>query len=340
MLLSVILDLSTTDGDHLEVDVLLNGSGGKPQFVPLAGLSRAGTIEIDFGRYPSGETLSVNISLLRNGTVVGAGMGSRLVQGQCENLTVVVSDVARDLSVASDSHSLLDGSICQSSSECPANMACQPESHQCTKNCEGGLPCHGGCCQASLCVAGESEDACGSSGGACVRCGDGAPSCSGGACVTACVPGLVGAPRVCGSGFCCDAQSKCAAIANSVCAPSGSSCVDCTTTPERPACLPDGTCGCTRAQDCPTGQACMGGLCGTSCSVKAPCNGGCCDFTKCVVGRASGSCGSSGQTCTPCILANPSGRACIFDGNNAFCGCNINADCQSQRCDPNTHMCN
>ena len=95
--------------------------------------------------------------------------------------------------------------------------------------------------------------------------------------------------------------------------------------------------GCTAARDCPKYQACVDGVCGTSCAGDGgptACNGGCCDTAHgnlCAMGTANDACGGA-SVCIDCAHDGCSanihrGLACILFGSDYACGCTANAQC-------------
>jgi hypothetical protein len=205
----------------------------------------------------------------------------------------------------------IDGACgCNSEDDCPASEYAACKDQVCTSSCTGGLQCNHGCCDStSTCVPGEDTPAaCGTDGDACQVCGDDTPTCSGGSCTSDC--GSAG-DGTCGAGFCCQ-EGSCTAIADDACAPAGGTCLDCTTSSVAPVCLPNGTCGCSKNNDCQDGDypVCLSNgtcgcdtsgdcgspnLCGNnvcqpplSCGIGNACsNGNCCAGTKCSDGCAS-----------------------------------------------------
>lgn len=124
---------------------------------------------------------------------------------------------------------------CSSEADCPAPLACRGI---CTDQCNANHPCHGGCCNAGVCMTRCPAGQCCKSG-KCVteaQCGAKPACCSDGQCVSACP-----------SGQCCNrfqaGQATCVSIGS---CPTG-------------WCCSDGTC---RVQ-CLSGQFCTAGVCVT-----------------------------------------------------------------------------
>ena len=70
---------------------------------------------------------------------------------------------------------------CNTAADCATGLACNPATHQCTVSCASGGACNGSCCSNGVCVAGNSADACGVTGGACTPCA-GSQACNAGVC--------------------------------------------------------------------------------------------------------------------------------------------------------------
>jgi hypothetical protein len=144
----------------------------------------------------------------------------------------------------------------------------------------GGVACG---CQTGggQCQPGDSPLACGSSGGRCVRCGNG-EQCVAGACVMA----------ACGPGTC----SGCCGPRNFCVAPSMQSSISC------------GQSGALCAQ-CPRGQDCISGTCQQAqpCGPMT-CASGCCGFGRCLPQsqQQNFACGTGGAMCQQC----PGGTRC------------------------------
>ena len=66
---------------------------------------------------------------------------------------------------------------CNSAADCPAGLACDPNTHACTQACTAAS-CNGGCCHNGLCAPGTSNNACGAGGGVCAVCGGNTPTCT------------------------------------------------------------------------------------------------------------------------------------------------------------------
>lgn len=161
-----------------------------------------------------------------------------------------------------------------------------------SKNC-------GGCCSGSTCLLGQSSEACGSQGSACIACGGGlqcsssgscqAPSCSASNC-----------PDGCCSGTACLSPSSFA------CGLNGSMCI-----------------GCNAGQVCDRGS-CVSPTCGVS---SCP---GCCQNNTCVSPVEPKACGFSGNQCTQCAEGQSCGNGTCGSTGNRYAGspCAVKADCQ------------
>jgi hypothetical protein len=146
---------------------------------------------------------------------------------------------------------------------------------------------HPGCKSPTDC---DAHEACNLESGVCSSSCSAAGQCNGGCCDGLhCDPG--DAAAACGSGGALCAA--CEAVADS-----------------GAACLASGTCGCLVATDCPTGQACNGGVCNDLCTAAGQCNGGCCDGVHCQPGTAPTACGTAGAACSPACSGFCSSGAC------------------------------
>ena len=152
-----------------------------------------------------------------------------------------------------------------------------------------------GCCQGTVCLRGESTDACGIYGYACVACPHGA-SCFKGACS---IPDPNCGPSNC-AGCCLDANTCSFGTAPDACGFGGADCQGCGSANDLMACVP---------------QAGGGGSCLPTCDTTN-CHG-CCDGATCLLGQSESSCGAMGQACASCV----SGESCILqgDGNGGIC---------------------
>lgn len=132
------------------------------------------------------------------------------------------------------------------------------------------------------CQLGNSPIACGASGGRCVTCGFG-EQCVAGACMTgACGP--QSCAGCCTNNFCVvgNQQSRFA------CGLQGQACAQ-----------------------CPSGQSCLNGVCGTPVCDVTTCASGCCANGQCQTAQTRFACGVGGQACMRC----PMGQTC----NSGFC---------------------
>ena len=219
--------------------------------------------------------------------------------------------------------------------------------------------CSTGCCQAQAprCLGGESNQACGDNGSACVVCATG----------LVCNP----ASHKCEKPTskcdftnclgCCDAQGVCQlGQSNAACGLKGQACEACTFGTScgpvgpiggmcegQPPCGPATCKGCCIGDLCQTGSqntACgIGGVScanctaisevcnGQSCQIPPPqcnpqnCPNGCCNGTTCVTGSSNTSCGTGGQACQNCAATGGTcqGKVCQPPCNAATCpnGC-------------------
>ncbi|MBE2251108.1 MAG: hypothetical protein IAE78_16330, partial [Myxococcus sp.] len=216
----------------------------------------------------------------------------------------------------------------------------------------GGSAC--GCRNgAGQCQVGDSPLACGATGGACTRCGNGEQCVNGTCTVAACGPGTC--TGCCGRGQCVTPSMQ-TAIA---CGAPGTMCVTCgrgedcvngrcqnvmgcdamtcasgCCVPGANRCLPPGNqsrfaCGTGGAQCamCPGGSQCDMGVCtggaadaGPSSCDAVSCASGCCAFGRCVSGGQQNNfaCGTAGQMCMQC----PGGTNC----RGGVCTPNTGAD--------------
>ncbi len=240
---------------------------------------------------------------------------------------------------------------CNTAEDCLPGYSCNPATLTCTSACSDTQPCNDACCDLTRKVCLNQSTACGnkcvncasqSANKACVAgvcgctvaadcavggsCGldnlcNGCSSakdcpvgmaCTGGACTRTCT----------GSGTCnsaCCASLTCSNTAEAC----GPSCINCPkASPTKPACLSTGVCGCAKASDCPTGQACYRGVCGTYCdpTTGVTCNGGCCSGKACVTGKALSACGGNGAACDVCSSKEV---CCATDAPRYFCASSI-----------------
>jgi hypothetical protein len=252
---------------------------------------------------------------------------------------------------------------CASENDCPANMACDLATKQCTTLCSAQQQCNAGCCSAAqngMCIKGTGNAACGATGGVCQDCNG---NTNGHLCVAIAGGGQCGCAdrsdcplssvscdnvkKICVN--VCDTNNKCqfgccsaavngscqTGLGDSACGASGL-CVDCAMSNSGHVCRAPGVCGCEKTADCPKGTACNLGthLCENKCNPNQPCNGGCCAGGACVAGDQGGACGSAGAACVDCTATQA--KACLAGA----CGCNVAADCPAgQACDAMTHKC-
>jgi hypothetical protein len=135
-------------------------------------------------------------------------------------------------------------SSCNSATDCPSGQACDLNVHACTTSCGSSnlSACNGGCCNNGACAPGNTNSACGASGGACFSCPIG--------CATGLT--LCSGNDVCQNGGCVDSRV----------------CVNEQTDPNN-----CGACG----QACTSGQTCVSGVCTATCTggSKPLCGGAC-----------------------------------------------------------------
>ena len=175
---------------------------------------------------------------------------------------------------------------------------------------DGGMNCGPancvGCCAASVCLPGTSNDDCGSHGLACLPCRAASLSCvaqrAGGACVgsaTSCNP------ETCTG--CCDASGQC----------------------QNPSTV--GACGAggVACEFCLPGQVCNAGHCQTVPGCGPNTCPGCCTGTMCLTGsQDKSSCGSAGMACQGC----GSGASCFALGAKLGGTCAIDMGCGPGTC--------
>jgi hypothetical protein len=151
------------------------------------------------------------------------------------------------------------GASCTEDFNCQDGLACvrgacvKSSKAKCTRqNCPG-------CCEGTTCRPGADRTACGTGGGACVRCGA-SQTCTAGVCG--------GGGGSCSAATCpdgCCQNGQCRPSANASCGTGGAACVDCTA----------------------GGEVCNAGACGVQCTV---CGSGCA-YTKiadAIAGTADG----------------------------------------------------
>lgn len=209
--------------------------------------------------------------------------------------------------------------------------ACQPGQRCVGGQCVCDAQSCAGCCNNTTCEPGTDNANCGSAGWVCAACSGGTPTCVGGTCTAACGAGTDG---TCSNGYCCSGGRCVLGNTSSACGPSGT-CLDCANSPSTGfACLSNGTCGCTTADDCPLQTACdtQTGQCSAQCGgpKDTDCRDGCCDATgHCVTGEANNACGTLGTcidcTAPTCALPN-NGPIC----HGGVCGCRDSTDCTNK----------
>lgn len=204
---------------------------------------------------------------------------------------------------------------------------------------EAGVVCKpetcAGCCLAGKCVAGNTQEACGSGGLPCVVC-EGKDSCAQGQCLPY---GDKCNPTNCMG--CCKADSCVAGDTKEACGKGGLACEACASSQK----CEQGSCGCSpttcsgccdalgicrsgtdsaacgsaggACKACAGSEGCVGGVCkgGAGCGPSS-CPG-CCAASKCEAGTASSACGKAGSTCQVCA----SGESCVSGiCKNPTCG--------------------
>lgn len=240
---------------------------------------------------------------------------------------------------------------------CDAGGACQPGTGQsacgaagatcvqCTaqqfcnasKKCEtlpttacGPSNCNGCCDGTGKCQTGNTNTACGTSGGLCKSCGTN-QACSGGKCTCTssscsagccqgdnCQPGTL--DTACGKsgGVCtvCSGTAKCVSgSCSTACGPT--TCVGCCLSgvckggSDPTAC---GKGGATCAV-CKAGESCVNGTCNSSSTCSSSnCPNGCCASGVCQAGTSDTQCGKGGAVCTNCDFYEIcSSQACTLD---------------------------
>jgi hypothetical protein len=235
---------------------------------------------------------------------------------------------------------------CQSEKDCPVAQSCDPTKQACTSACVPKTqPCNNTCCDSFVCR--DLPSACGPT---CTNCT--APLSN-----HACVSGVCGCTldTDCATGSTCDQKShlcttcatdqdcpvgmacnplshacstSCTSTCNGACCLKGTcanvdvacgpTCTNCSVLPTQPKCMASGTCGCASAADCPVGQACSGGLCGTYCEPLngVTCNQGCCLKNTCTDGSAQAACGGNGRACVTCSVSQV---CCDSNAPNYLC---------------------
>jgi hypothetical protein len=93
LLLDVSFSGSASNSDSLQISVEANGATMSATAPHTAG--KSGTLEVDFGAgYPSGAQATVTVTALSGGTIVGSGMATVTLSGECAALTVTVADTS------------------------------------------------------------------------------------------------------------------------------------------------------------------------------------------------------------------------------------------------------
>jgi hypothetical protein len=236
--------------------------------------------------------------------------------------------------------------VCQCGTQpsCGQGTECRNGSCVCTPD-----SCPNGCCVGTSCVTGDSANACGRGGGACLDCGG--TACDGGVCAMA----LCNASN-CASG-CCSGASCFGGNSGASCGIGGNACTQCglneicdggTCVSSCNASSCDGGC-CDRNGACQPGNdpsMCgIGGVgcnnCGTNACTLGVCTGGgcgpancvgCCDGGTCITAIDSSACGLGGNACLDCGTNPCANGACVTcSAANCDGGC-----CSGGVCQPGT----
>jgi alpha-tubulin suppressor-like RCC1 family protein len=130
-----------------QVQVLASLGGGSPvkgSFSHHAG-STVDTVELDFGSYPTGRSLSVTVLALQKGIIIARGAITATVQKGCTALSVTLGPETGDLSATSPVD--MAGAGAQDFAFIDANRNLPPK--------QQGAPCNNGDnCVASVCIDG------------------------------------------------------------------------------------------------------------------------------------------------------------------------------------------
>ena len=71
---TVLLAVTVPSGtDQIRVAVTVDGVAMDPQTLAFPATQTHGTVELDFSAYPAGRSLSINVTALSAGTIVGTG---------------------------------------------------------------------------------------------------------------------------------------------------------------------------------------------------------------------------------------------------------------------------
>jgi hypothetical protein len=356
--------------DSLIVAVSVEGAANHTLPVPVPTGTLHGTLELDFAAYPVGQSVTVVVTAYAGDTPLGTATSDphMLAQG-CDTVSVsVVLGGGGDAGVNDD---LGDGGGpigCTAATDCPKGQACDTTAGTCTMTCSATQPCNGGCCNGTMCAAGDKPDACAlgqpmcgtcvgkSTGSVCIDTA-GTKSCG---CTTAtdCPANLAcnTTTHTCGpacdmntpcNGGCCSAATNgtCqTGTLDTVCGNSGGLCAACASNQNGHKCIAmtgGGQCGCGgTTADCPaTSTACTNNLCVNACSPTMLCQSGCCSSSgngTCQLGNAAGACGAAGSVCQSCA-GNANGSACLPSG---ACGCTKASDCPANHaCDTTQGKC-
>jgi hypothetical protein len=368
---TVLLSVDWPDTtDSLIFSVSLDGADHHVSPVPVQPGSLHGTLELDFGSYPAGQSVAVTVTAYAGDAPLGkATSDPRMLAAGCDTINVSIAlGEGADAGVSDD---LGDGGGvigCTGPSDCPTGQACDTTAGVCTMTCSATQPCNGGCCNGTSCAVGDQPDACAlgqpmcgscvgkSAGTACIDT-SGTKSCG---CTSAsdCPANLAcnTTTHTCGpacdmntpcNGGCCSAATggTCqTGNLDAVCGNNGGLCAACASNQNGHKCVAmtgGGQCGCAAFPgDCPASStACTNNLCVNACDASTPCLSGCCSSSAsgtCQLGNVQGACGAAGSICQSCV-GNANGSACLSSG---ACGCTKASDCPAgHACDTSQGKC-
>ena len=366
---TVLLTVDMPAGtDTLQYVVTIDGTSTAGQSVALpSSTATSGTLELDFSTYPAGSTVTVTVTALGAGSVLGAGTSdARVLAARCDTLHVTATGMVlggTDLGIDDGGAGDLAGSGangCTSATDCPMGQSCDTTMGTCSTSCSASQPCNGGCCDGTACAPGNTTATCALSGTMCGTCSaspDGKACLAiGGAAVCGCMSATdCPANLACNTtthkcGSACDASTPCnggcctsasggtcqTGTANPVCGNNGNICGDCASNQNGHVCIVvtgGGQCGCNPADannglaDCPSGA--------TSCTANL-CVNTCSSSAPCLSGccssATSGTC-QPGTTQAVCGAVGSVCTSCVGNANgtaclsSGACGCNSASDC-------------